>query len=98
MGTLAFDSASSTAFLIERTTASRLAITPLRQPLDSAAPHPSSAGLPLSLSWQIKAQVLLLPTSSALMKSFLRATRFLSVKWERVPGTGRSGEWLVTSG
>ena len=48
-------SAASTALLIESTARSRLTMTPLRQPFDSAAPRPATSSFPFSSGREIRA-------------------------------------------
>src|SRR5213079_3361517 len=68
-GTLATPSASSTARRIELTVESRFTISPLRRPLDSAAPSARNFTNSPSIS-AIRTEVLVLPISSP--------TRYLS--------------------
>src|SRR5216683_3305207 len=76
-GTLATPSASSTARRMELTVESRLTISPLRKPFDSAAPSARNLTWSSSIS-AISAEVLVLPMSSS--------TRYLSFFAKRAPG------------
>ena len=64
ISTPAISSASSTAFLIESTAASRLTITPRRMPRDSATPMPTTSRPPSSTISPTMAQTFDVPTSS----------------------------------
>jgi hypothetical protein len=60
----AISSASSIAFLIESTAASRFTTTPRLMPFDSATPMPTTSRLPSSRLSPTTAQTLDVPTSS----------------------------------
>src|SRR5262245_49093555 len=77
----AISSASSIAFLIESTAASRLTTTPRLMPRDSATPMPTTCRLWSSMPSQTTQTTVEVPTSSPTMYRSLRAT--LS------PSTGR---------
>ena len=76
ISTPAISSASSTAFLIESTAASRLTTTPRRMPRDSATPMPTmSSDSPLMIS-PTTAVTFEVPTSSPTRYRSFRANRF----------------------
>src|SRR5262249_27020604 len=90
-GTPATLSASSTAWRIELTVASRLTIRPLRRPFDSAAPSARNL-TPSSSSSPIKTQVFVLPMSSPTRyRSFFTAPPLLT-------GMRGLGGWLRLGG
>src|SRR5215510_13815022 len=70
----AISSASSIAFLIESTAASRLTTTPRLMPRDSATPMPTTCRLLSSMPSQTTQTTVDVPTSSPTMYRSLRAT------------------------
>src|SRR5688572_29799827 len=74
ISTPAISSASSIAFLIESTAASRLTTTPRLMPRDSATPMPTMSRMPSSRHSPTTAQTFEVPTSSPTRYRSLRAT------------------------
>src|SRR5688572_15800424 len=74
ISTPAISSASSIAFLIESTAASRLTTAPRLIPRDSATPIPTMSRLPSSMHSPTTAQTFEVPTSSPTRYRSLRAT------------------------
>ena len=72
----AISSASSIAFLIDSTAASRLTTTPRLMPRDSATPMPTMSRLPSSRLSPTTQQTVDVPTSSPTTYRSLRATRY----------------------
>src|SRR5262245_59259898 len=77
ISTPAVSSASSMAFLIDSTAASRLTTTPRRMPFDSASPRPMMSRSPPSVISPTMAAIFDVPTSSPTRYRSLRATPFL---------------------
>ena len=74
ISTPAVSSASSIAFLIDSTAASRLTTTPRRMPLDSARPSPMMSSPPSSVISPTMAAIFEVPTSRPTRYRSLRAT------------------------
>src|SRR5688572_11811566 len=84
--TPAISSASSMAFLIDSTAASRFTTTPRLMPRDSVTPIPTTSRRPSSCPSATTQQTVEVPTSSPTRYRSFRATRLLSSR----PGPARS--------